>query len=181
MIDAFLARQAGRAFSYSEVGASRATPPAGYDVDHHRVSLGAGAETFARARDALRRWEMFNLGWVELWRRDTPIEVGATVAVLVRTLGLWSLNASRIVYVTDDAGAIARFGFAYGTLPDHAERGEERFTVEWHRSDDSVWYDLLAFSRPSHPLARLGYRYARRLQRRFAVDSMRAMVATVHG
>jgi uncharacterized protein (UPF0548 family) len=26
-----------------------------------------------------------------------------------------------------------RFGFAYGTLAQHAESGEERFTVEWNR------------------------------------------------
>lgn len=52
-------------------------------------------------------------------------------------------------------GSIARFGFAYGTLPGHVESGEERFQIEWHRSDDSVWYDILAFSRPNHPLARL--------------------------
>jgi uncharacterized protein (UPF0548 family) len=27
-------------------------------------------------------------------------------------------------------GPVRRFGFAYGTLPDHVESGEERFTVE---------------------------------------------------
>ncbi len=28
--------------------------------------------------------------------------------------------------------------FRYGTLPDHAESGEERFAVDWNREDDSV-------------------------------------------
>lgn len=55
------------------------------------------------------------------------------VAVLIRLYGWW-LNTSRIVYVIDDeegdAGAVRRFGFAYGTLPAHAEAGEERFCVE---------------------------------------------------
>lgn len=37
-----------------------------------------------------------------------------------------------------------RFGFAYGTLPSHAEIGEERFMVELR--DGAVWYDILAFS-----------------------------------
>jgi uncharacterized protein (UPF0548 family) len=69
-----------------------------------------------------------------------------------------------------------RFGFAYGTLPDHVERGEERFTVEW-RADDSVWYDIYAFSRPKHPLARLGFPITRMLQKRFVRDSLAIMKA----
>jgi uncharacterized protein (UPF0548 family) len=54
---------------------------------------------------------------------------------------------------------------------------EERFTVEWHAMDDGVWYDLYALSRPGHALVRLAYPFARRLQRRFARDSKRAMMA----
>ena len=49
----------------------------------------------------------------------------------------------------------------YGTLPDHAGSGEERFLVEWDRQDGSVCYDILAFSRPRHLLARLGYPWVR--------------------
>ena len=78
--------------------------------------------------------------------------------------------------MVEESGAVEKFGFAYGTLPGHVECGEERFTVEWHRDDDSVWYDILAFSKPGHILTRLGYPLARRLQKRFAVDSMQAMV-----
>ena len=58
---------------------------------------------------------------------------------------------------------------------------EERFTVEWNRADDSVWYDLWSFSRPGHPLARLAGPYVRRLQRRFAEDSLRAMAEACRG
>ncbi|HTG87378.1 MAG TPA: DUF1990 domain-containing protein, partial [Pyrinomonadaceae bacterium] len=79
------------------------------------------------------------------------------------------------VYVIDEP---ERFGFAYGTLAQHAERGEERFTVEWNRKDETVWYDILAASQPG-PMARLGYPYARRLQKRFAQDSMKAMKRAV--
>lgn len=42
-------------------------------------------------------------------------------------------------------------------IGEHAESGEERFTVEWNRNDDIVWYDILAFSRPRQMLAKLGY------------------------
>lgn len=67
-----------------------------------------------------------------------------------------------------------RYGFACGTLSEHAEAGEERFLVEW-LEDGSVWYDLLAFSRPRHALARIAYPFGRMLQARFRRDSGRAM------
>ena len=88
--------------------------------------------------------------------------------------GFWSLNASRVVYVVDDRGAQSRYGFAYGTLTEHAETGEERFTVELRPEDQTVWYDIYAFSRPNG-LARAGYPLSGRLQRRFARDSKEAM------
>ena len=171
----FLAAQSKLDLTYPAVGATAAVPPAGYVVDRTRVKLGEGAEAFAAAKAALGRWEHFRLGWVETWPPDTPIKVGQVVAVLARNLGVWWLNACRIVYVVDEQGPVQRFGFAYGTLPGHAESGEERFTVEWHEEDDAVWYDILAFSRPRQLLARAGYPFARRLQRRFARDSAAAM------
>ncbi len=141
------------------------------------MRLGAGREAFGRAVDALFAWEMFDLGWAGIRPSGAPVEVGTTVAVLARHYGLWSLNASRVVYtVEEDGDDLVRRGFAYGTLPGHAESGEERFTVEWRRGDGSVFYDLYAFSRPNHPLARVGRPFARGLQRRFAADSLRAMV-----
>jgi uncharacterized protein (UPF0548 family) len=166
-------------FSYSPAGLTKSLPnggaPSGFVVDHNRVRLGAGLAAFERARAAVQSWEMFHLGWVQLCWPSAPISVNTTVAILVRRFGAWLSNACRIVYTVEETGDLHRFGFAYGTLPDHVESGEERFTVEWNRSDDSVWYDLLAVSRPHHILARLGFPYARHLQRRFASDSLRAM------
>ena len=98
---------------------------------------------------------MFALGWVELFPSDAPIEVGTTVGILVRHFGFWSLNAARIVYLINEQDSLEMFGFGYGTISGHAERGEERFTVEYHHSDDAVWYDLCAFSQPKHFLAKL--------------------------
>jgi uncharacterized protein (UPF0548 family) len=161
------------------VGASRGRPPKGYTVDHNRVRLGAGPEAFERAVKAVRKWKMFAMPWVQLCWPDAPIEEGATVAVLVKHLGFWSLNAARIVYVLEENGEDKRFGFAYGTLLEHGERGEERFTVEFHAKDQSVWYDVMAFSQPNL-LALLGYPLARYLQKRFARDSMLAMQKAVN-
>ena len=171
----FLAAQRELPFTYAAVGATAETPPAGYVVDRTRIKLGEGEAVFRSAIVALRRWEQFRLGWVEAWPSDTPIQKGEVVAVMGRAMGVWWLNACRVVYAVDEAGPISKFGFAYGTLPGHVESGEERFLIEWDRNDDSVWYDILAFSRPNHVLTRLGYPVVRRLQKRFGRDSAASM------
>jgi uncharacterized protein (UPF0548 family) len=172
----FLASQQDQPFSYAEVGATQHDPPSNYVLDHNRIKLGTGQQTYERAVAALRRWEQFNLGWVRIVPDTTPLEVGATVGIKARTFGFWSLSASRIVYLINEDAPVRKFGFAYGTLTNHVERGEERFTVEWQTQDDSVWYDILAFSRPQHVMVKLGYRLARRLQKRFAKESLQTMV-----
>lgn len=174
-IRAFLASQARLDLTYSAVGATTTNPPAGYVVDHTRMRLGAGEQVFAAAKEALERWQQFRLGWLEASPEGTPIKEGQVVAILARSIGLWWLNACRIVAVVDEDGPVHRFGFAYGTLPDHVGSGEERFLVEWNREDDSVWYDILAFSRPRHFLARLGYPWMRRVQKRFGRQSAAAV------
>ena len=165
----FIASQRDLPYTYAEVGATNATPPAGYNVDNNRIQLGCGEATYKRAVEALKQWRQFELGWVTLVPTGVVVEVGATVAVKARAFGTWSLNATRVVYVIDES---RRFGFAYGTLPDHVEKGEERFLVEW-LADDSVWYSILAFSRPQHPLVKLSAPLARRLQAQFARASLK--------
>jgi uncharacterized protein (UPF0548 family) len=153
--------------------------PAGYNVDHHRILLGRGETTWQRAVEAIRAWRMFNMPWVNLHASSAPIQVGTDVAVSVHHFGFYSLNACRIVYIVDDDDPMKRFGFAYGTLVEHAESGEERFTVEWNRDDERVWYDILAFSRPRQMFARLGYPLSRSLQKKFANGSKLAMLQSV--
>ncbi len=173
-IDAFIARQSQEPFNYAHIGRTQEPPLPGYIVDHNRALLGEGEATFSAACQALKRWQMFNTGWVQLCWPDAPIQEGTTVAILVKIFGLWWLNASRIVYLIDETNPIRRHGFAYGTLTDHAESGEERFTIELQQ-DGTVWYDLLAYSRPHHPLAKIGRPLARRTQKRFASASLAAM------
>jgi uncharacterized protein (UPF0548 family) len=177
----FISSQENLPFSYESVGASReGAAPRGYAVDRYRVKLGEGPEAYAQAVEALRGWRQFDLGWARLLPSRSPIEVGTTVGVLARHYGFWSLNTARIIYLVEETGDVERFGFGYGTLPGHAERGEEHFGVEWNRRlDDSVYYDVFAFSRPKHPLAWSGYLFARLLQKRFRRDSTRAMVEAV--
>jgi uncharacterized protein (UPF0548 family) len=173
-----LASQEGVGFSYPEVGPTRTQAPAGYQVHRERFALGHGQGAFERARQAVRQWRMFDLGWLELCWPDAPVVSGSTVAALARHLGLWSLHVgfwslhvARIVYVIDEP---RKYGFAYGTLAEHAESGEEWFGVE-QREDHSVWYEVLAFSREKHLLAKIGYPFTRSLQRKFRRDSGLAM------
>jgi uncharacterized protein (UPF0548 family) len=160
-------------FSYSYVGCSRSELlPSGYNIDHREIRLGAGQATFGAAKLALRKWKMFEMDWLRLFPKDAEIRAGALVAVVPSHLGFSSINLCRVVYVDESEFSYA---FAYGTLGEHAEMGEERFTVSWNREDDSVSYEILAFSKPRAVLARIGYPFGRALQRRFAEASLIAM------
>ncbi len=179
VIRQFLTAQSKLDLTYTAVGATATTPPAKYVVDHTRIKIGEGEEVFIAAKAVLENWQQFNLGWMEACSSETPIQTGQAVAVLARAIGLWWLNGCRIVYVITEAGPITQFGFAYGTLPEHVGSGEERFLIEWDRADDSVWYDILAFSRPQHFLVRLGYPMVRRMQKQFGRESVAAMLRSV--
>jgi uncharacterized protein (UPF0548 family) len=176
-IETFIEANRSSAFSYNEVGQSRQSdPPIGYTIDHNRIDLGRGDDVFESAKRAIRAWKMFDMPWVELCYPQTPIRENEVVAVLVHHFGFYSLNAARIVYVIDEPD---RFGFAYGTLADHGERGEERFSVQFDRGTGDVTYDLYAFSRPNLFLAQIGYPLSRMLQKRFAAESKLAMLRAV--
>jgi uncharacterized protein (UPF0548 family) len=151
----FISSQRDLPFSYPEVGATAGELPSGYTIDRNRIRLGEG----------------------RIVPPETPIEVGAVEAILTRHFGFWSLNACRVVYLIDEDGPARKTGFGYGTLSSHVERGEERFTIEWCRDDNSVWYHILAFSRPNQLLVKLGFLLARKLQKRFARDSLAVMVS----
>ncbi len=177
VIRAFLVAQRQLDFTYADAGLTMAAAPACYIVDRTRILLGSGQDVFLRAQATLKRWQQFELGWLRAFPTETLIAKGEVVAIVARVWGVWSLNAARIIYVIDEP---QRFGFAYGTLPGHVEMGEERFLIE-RTEDDSVWYDILAFSRPRHLLTKLGYPVVRRLQKRFGHESAAAMQRAVQG
>jgi uncharacterized protein (UPF0548 family) len=168
----FVNRQKSLTVSYSEVGLTKeGVCPPGYGVDRVREEIGSGADTFAKAVAVFEKWEQFDVNWVEIYPRNTVIKPGSVLAVLAWHGCVWSLNACRIVYVIDEQGAVAKFGFGYGTLPDHAETGEERFLLEWDRGTDMVSYEILAFSNPNHLWGWLAYPIVRYIQNRFRRDS----------
>jgi uncharacterized protein (UPF0548 family) len=77
----------------------------------------------------------------------TPMVAAGDTVWLHIPVGPFSIKApARVVYVINEK---KRRGFAYGTLAGHPERGEEAFVVELDE-DGSVWFEVRAFSRPSH-------------------------------
>ena len=152
-----------------------AQPPT-YNIDHNHIVIGNGESAFEKAKQAIRDWKMFDMPWVEICWPDTPVEEDQTVAILIRHFGFYSLNAARIVYTIDKWDW---FGFAYGTLRDHGESGEERFSVRLDRESGDVTYDLYAYSKPNYFSARLAYPLTRMLQKRFAQNSKDAMFRSI--
>jgi uncharacterized protein (UPF0548 family) len=179
-LDRVLAGCAGAPLTYDAIGATRATPPSGYYVDRYAVDLGRGADAFAAACDAVRRFVMYPRPWTAVQRAFDEPHQGAEFVAAIRHMGFWSANPCRIVYTMDETDETAqRYGFALGTLEGHVETGEERFEVSRDTRTDVVSYRVVAFSRPRVLLARLGTPIARMLQRRFGRESRQAMVKAV--
>ena len=160
--------------SYSPVGIAAHSPP-GFRVDHAKVVVGRGEAVFTRAKVALLGWRHFDLGWIEVFPPRPAVEPGTVFVVLVHHLGFWSVNRCKMVYSVADSSSVRQFGFAYGTLSDHAERGEEVFKVSVSNDTGEVVYDIKAVSKPRAALAWLGYPVTRALQAKFRQDSTAAM------
>ncbi|MGA2132159.1 MAG: DUF1990 domain-containing protein [Bryobacteraceae bacterium] len=175
---AVLEQQDDAPFSYADVGITRGlTVPVGYHADQYRIQLGSGESTFDAARTAMEQWKMFDRSWIGIFPENPPIRDGATIAVVPAHLGFYSINVCRIVYAINSGGPVREFGFAYGTLPEHAASGEELFKIRWDRGDNSVWYEITAFSKPRAVLARIGYPISRLMQNKFRRTSGAAMMA----
>jgi uncharacterized protein (UPF0548 family) len=146
--------------------------PFAFSHDLSRSTIGHGPAAFATARHAFQRWATFDLGWVRVANPSASIAPNQLVAVEAHTLGLWTLNLSRILEAIDTP---TRFGFLYSTTALHVEEGEERFLLEFDEATGQVSCVIEAVSRPRSPLARLGLPFTRHYQHRFARDSHRRM------
>ena len=177
-IEEFITRSRDLPLSYNPIGIAKESPN-GFKIDEASGVIGHGQEAFARAKRALAEWRHFDFGWVELFPRGAAIEPGSVVAVLVRHLRFWSLNGCRVVYTLGDRRTGPGFGFAYGTLSNHAELGEEIFEVSLRPDSEDVIYRIRAVSKARATMARIGYPFTRLLQARFRRDSIAAMIKAV--
>ncbi len=155
-------RLQGEPLTYPEVGATAGPLPPGYHHLSRSHQLGRGAELWSTAGTAVLRWALPDgTGLAPLVSDDTA--VAGSVAVL--RLGRSPLVIRAPVRVVRVASEPTRRGFAYGTLPGHPEQGEESFVVRL-ADDETVWLDIVAFSRPGSlitraagPVGRLGQRW----------------------
>jgi uncharacterized protein (UPF0548 family) len=192
MLAHFVERAKHLHLSYSPVGLARQAHPAGFRVAESQVVLGHGQAVFERAVQLVAEWRPFDLGWVGVYPPSASVATGTTVAVVAHHLGFWSVHACRIVYplsmstrtlppprgtetVPTPVPTPVVAGFAYGTLSDHAEIGEEIFAVSIDPGTGVVTYSIRAVSREGALLARLGAPVARAFQARFRRDSLAAM------
>ena len=163
--------------TYSPVGATGSMHlPDGYSHTRQSVVVGNGGVDFERSVEALRGWRAHRYAGAVLSPPQPAIVAGATVLAVLRVLLVVAVVPCRIVYVTEED---RRFGFAYGTLPGHPERGEEAFHVRL-AEDGAVSFEIVAFSRPASVLARLGHPINRLMQGRITrryLDGIRAYVA----
>jgi len=138
--------------TYPDLGASLGeTLPAGYHHGRSSIALGQGDEVWATARSALDQWRAHTGAGVRVFPADAPLEAGATVALCVRIGPVVDVFGCRIVRVVDEAD---RYGFAYGTLPGHPERGEESFMLD-RTEHGSVTFTVTVFAQGAQLVTRL--------------------------
>lgn len=151
--------------TYSQIGATAATldgiPDGLLDAySHVRASrrIGAGRERFDTAAQKVMRYGMLRGAGLRVRATTEEAQVGTDV---LGRLGPFAAPC-RVVYVIDEPD---RRGFAYGSLPGHAVRGEELFSVRYQASDDGVYSEVAAFSRPATWWSRLGAPVLRLMQK----------------
>lgn len=144
--------------------------PAGFRLDAYGTELGRGPDTFDRARGAIARLDNYPRSFTRVVTVDDVLREGSLFATVATHLGFSSMHPCRVIAVVDESHL---FSLCFGTLPGHAESGEERFQVV--RRDDVVRYEVQAFSRPHDPLARLGAPVTRHYQKRFQRETLTTM------
>lgn len=147
-------------FTYPEVGATGSELPSGYQ--HLRASrvVGSGREVFEQCAEVVMTWGVQRGAGLVVVPGDR-VRVGAQnrVGLGVGPLRIWA--PCRVVYVVDEP---TRKGFAYGTVQGHPESGEESFVVSLD-DEDTVLFEVTAFSRPARWFARIGGPVTKLLQR----------------
>ncbi|MBK8412133.1 MAG: DUF1990 domain-containing protein [Sandaracinaceae bacterium] len=174
---ALLRARGDQPFTYRDVGLTRtplAVAPAGFVLDRYGTELGRGRDVFERACAALAHVDNYPPSFTRVVRAPGELAPGSLFATVARHLGFASVHPCRVIYVAREPSS---FAFGFGTLPGHAESGEESFRVTL--DDDVVRYDVQAFSRPHGVLSRLGAPVARSYQLRFQRETLERMRALV--
>jgi uncharacterized protein (UPF0548 family) len=164
----------GLPLTYPEVGATNDLGvddigrTRGYHHTHVAARIGNGRARFEEAAESVMRYGMLRGAGVRVIASTEVAEVGTLV--LGRLGPIWA--PCRVVYVLDEPN---RRGFAYGTLPGHAEAGEEFFGVRFDPASGSVDAEVSAFSRPNTWWSKAGAPVAALVQRVVTQRYLRAL------
>jgi uncharacterized protein (UPF0548 family) len=158
--------------TYPDLGASLGeTLPPGYHHGRSSIALGRGDEVWAAARAALDQWRAHTGAGVGVHPADAPLAAGGTVALSVRIGPVVDVFGCRIVQVVDEAD---RYGFAYGTLPGHPERGEESFVLD-RNEPGSVTFTVTVFAQGAQLVTRLAQPLTSAVSRRYFGRYLRSL------
>lgn len=151
-------------------------PLPGANVDHReaRVAPADPEAAFVRARDAMRRYDVYRPRRLRarVFTQDGLVAPGALIVQRIRA-GPLVLEAP--VRIVDFVDAPDEHGYAYATLPGHPERGVARFRLRLDRPRGEVAFTLSSWSMPGHWTTRLARRYARRVQLRETAAALERM------
>lgn len=157
--------------TYPEVGATAGELPEGYHHLRRERTIGHGREVFERAADDLFAGLVQRRAGAAIRLSDVPLREGTHVQMRVR-IGPLAFDIPCVVVWSQRT--VDFCGFAYGTLPGHPERGEERFELHLTPAGDVI-FRIVAFSSPGRWFTRLGGPVARRVQLRMTHRYLRAL------
>jgi len=142
--------------TYPETGRTRdGDLPAGYRHVRRHAVIGHGPAAFAGVREGMRDWQIHKLAGLRVRSAGTP---GPGVSFSAALGFLWV--PCEIVWLRDENSV---YGYGFGTLAGHPERGEEAFEAGL-APDGSVTFSIRAFSRPASWYAKLGGPFTTALQ-----------------
>ncbi|KAF4373814.1 hypothetical protein CsatB_004953 [Cannabis sativa] len=151
----------------------------GFFLNHKRVLVGSGIDTYEKGKNALQSWRHFGLDWAFVDPK-TRTQVGEKFCVCVKEFLPWVMMPLKVVYVDEkkkgkEKQSLSSFSFGSGTLQGHLLAGEERFSIELDEKNQ-VWYEILSFSKPADILSFVGLPYVRLRQNYFAQQSANALL-----
>lgn len=151
----------GRTRQVALLGVEDGNWPAGYAHVDRQIYVGRGDAAFAALVEGIMTWEIQRRSGLRV-SAPPRAEVGARIT---SGFGVGDLRvpapcevvwAQEIAPVTMADGAeVQMAGFGYGTLPGHPALGEEAFLAV-KTDDGGVFFRVLAFSKPSGLLFKLG-------------------------
>jgi len=174
---------------------SEYTREAGWNIDDYEADLPPEPPgeplpggSFRAAQEVLREYRFPPPDLITgIFLPEQPLEQ-RVMLLRGRFLGFTFFFGVRVGGVVDELretrqGLERVWGYDYATLEGHFERGQIEFTVAKRLDSGEVFFRIHAFSRTGtirNPFYALGFRlFGRRLQRRFAYESMRRVQALV--